>query len=427
MKPTKKNTIQGLLFEPRLSDMVDPKHELCVLSKLLPWEHLENEFQGLFTEKTGAPAKPTRLVVGIFMLQHMYGLSDNRVVQAWRENPYWQYFCGCDHLQWDYPINPSSLSRWRHRLGEEGMKKILISTVQAATHSGAVKATSLKNVIVDTTVMPKNIAYPTDSRLYYRGICTLAKMSEDNGLKLRQTYKRIGKKTMVKSCRYAHARQMKRAKKERSKLKTYLGRIFRDVKRQTENTSLWDMFRPILEIIEQLLNQEKGSKQKVYSIHEPHTECIAKGKAHKKYEFGCKVSLVITHKEGLAIGAEALHGNPYDGHTLQKALEMAENITGKKIKKAFVDKGYKGHGIEGKRVYVSGQKKGVTSWIRKQMKRRQAIEPHIGHMKNEGKLGRNYLKRMLGDKFNALLCGIGHNLRFLIRWIWKTSSAPQPC
>lgn len=426
MKPTKKNTIQSLLFEPRLSDTLYPKHELCVLSKLLPWEYLENEFHGLFTEKSGAPAKPTRLVVGILMLQHMYGLSDDRVVQGWRENPYWQYFCGCDHLQWDYPIHPSSLSRWRFRLGEDGMKKILTVTVQTAVRSGAVKASSLKNAIVDTTVMPKNVAYPTDSKLYYRGICTLAKMSEDNGLKLRQTYRRIGKKAMVKSCRYAHARQLKRAKKERNRLKTYLGRMFRDVKRQTENTSLWDTFEPILEVIEHLLKQEKHSKQKVYSIHEPCTECIAKGKVHKKYEFGCKVSLVITHKEGLAIGAEAFHGNPYDGHTLQKTLETAESITGNKIKKAFVDKGYKGHGVEGKRVYMTGQKKGITNWIRKQIKRRQAIEPHIGHMKNEGKLGRNYLKGKLGDKLNALLCGIGHNLRLLIRWIWKTAD-PQPC
>ena len=130
-----------------------------------------------------------------------------------------------------------------------------------------------------------------------------------------------------------------------------------------------------------LLNlvQTKDSKNKIYSLHEPHVECISKGKAHKKYEFGCKASFVITHKEGLALAAAALHGNPFDGHTLEDSLKDAESNSGKRIDQAFVDKGYKGHGIKDRNIFTSGQKKGVTSWFKKQLKRRQAIEPHIGH------------------------------------------------
>ena len=192
----------------------------------------------------------------------------------------------------------------------------------------------------------------------------------------------------------------------------------RDVTRKIQgNKTLEAIFQPTLEVIEQVLTQDKHSKNKVYSIHEPKVECISKGKAHKKYEFGCKTSIIITHKEGLALGTEALHGNPYDGHTLQNAVKKAESLNGINIEQVFVDKGYKGHGIEDKQVFISGQKKGVTRWIKGQIKRRQAIEPHIGHMKNDGKLDRNFLKGELGDKLNALLCGIGHNIRLILNFL----------
>ena len=241
-------------------------------------------------------------------------------------------------------------------------------------------------------------------------------MAENNNIELRQTYTFLSKKALRRAHSYAHARQMKRAKKERRKLKTYLGRVYRDIKRKISgNKCLEAYFASIFEVIEKVLTQEKLSKNKVYSIHEPDVECISKGKPHKKYEFGCKASIVLTHKEGLALGAEALHGNPYDGHTLKNVLEKAEIISGSTIKQVYADKGYRGHGVEGKQIFISGQRKGVTHWIKAQIKRRQAIEPHIGHMKNDGKLGRNFLKGVLGDKLNALLCGIGHNLRLILR------------
>lgn len=416
MKPKRIDNAQGRLFQQRLSSQLNPSHELYELSKLIEWEFFEKEFSGLFIEKVGAPAKPARLVVGLIMLQQMNGYSDEGAIEEWIENPYWQFFCGYDYLQWEKPMDPSSLSRWRSRLGKDGVEKILQSTIKAALKGGAVSARSLSRVIADTTVMEKNIAFPTDAKLYYNGIKTLVRMCTNHGVKLRQTYTFLSKKALRKSAQYAHARQMKRAEKERRRLKTYLGRIYRDLKAQLVKLPLLlIMFEPILNIIEKVLSQTKESKQKIYSIHEPHVECIAKGKAHKKYEFGCKVSLVVTHKEGLALSAQALHGNPYDGHTLKEALKNSVELSGTKIKEAFVDKGYRGHGIEDVQIHISGKKRGLTAWLHKKIKRRQAIEPQIGHMKNEGKLGRNFLKGSLGDILNATLCGIGHNLKLICR------------
>ena len=426
MKPIKKFTNQSNFLKPWLTVILNTSHELYRLAKKIDWQSLENEFEVFFVEDKGAPAKPVRLVVGLMMLQHMYNFSDEGVVEGWVENPYWQFFCGEQQLQWETPIDPSSLPRWRKRIGEEGMKRILSETIKTALNTGTVSAKSLRKVIVDTTVMEKNITYPTDSKSQYKAIKCLVKIAKAHGIPLRQSYIHIGRKRLIKAGRYSHARQMKRAKRERYKIKTYLGRLFRDLQRKiTGNEFLQSVFEGVLGIVEKLLVQTKNSKNKIYSVHEPHVECISKEKAHKKYEFGCKASFVITHKEGLALGAAALHGNPFDGHTLEKALKDAETNSGKRIDQAFVDKGYKGHGIKDRNIFTSGLRKGVTRWFKKQLKRRQAIEPHIGHMKSDGKLGRNYLKGMIGDQLNAVLCGIGHNLRMVLRNLRNPTAAPS--
>ena len=272
--------------------------------------------------------------------------------------------------------------------------------------------------------MEKNITFPTDAKLQYKAMKRLVKMAKGNGLKLHQTYLRIGRRRLIKAGRYAHARQMKRAQKERNKLKTYLGRLYRTLHRQIEgNTVLSCVFQETFEIVETLLKQTRKSKNKIYSLHEPHVDCISKGKAHKKYEFGCKASFVITHKEGLALGAMAFHKNPYDGHTLKTVLEDAEKQSKCQIDRAYVDKGYKGHKITDTTIFMSGQKR-LTNWFKGKLKRRQAIEPLIGHMKYDGKLGRNYLRGKLGDHLNVVLCGIGHNLRMVFRYLLRMSLAP---
>jgi IS5 family transposase len=348
-------------------------------------------------------------------------------VRRWVENPYWQFFCGYDFLQWSFPIDPTTLIRWRHRLKKDGLEKILSETVKTAKRTRTVQSRSLEQVIVDTTVMEKNISYPTDSKLYHKAREDLVRLSKKHGVVLRQSYTRNSKKALFQAGRYIHARQMRRARKQIKKLKTYLGRTIRDVRRKIEGEKELEFyFHEHLAVAESILSQEKNTPNKIYSVHAPEVECIAKGKAHKKYEFGCKVSLVTTHKEGLVLSSQALHGNPYDGHTLKNALKNAEEVGNKEIKRAFVDKGYKGHKLEGKEVFISGQKRGMSNYFKKLLKRRQAIEPHIGHMKSEGKLDRNYLKGKLGDQMNSILVGIGHNLRLVLAKLRKGTVNPCP-
>lgn len=266
--------------------------------------------------------------------------------------------------------------------------------------------------------MPKAIAFPTDCRLYFKSIKALVKVAHGYGISLRQTYKKLAARVLRMRNRYAHARQMKRAKREEKRLHTYLGRVLRDIERKTQGMKLDRECKFLLKTIRHIFHQQRHDSKKIYSVHEPHVECISKGKSQKKYEFGCKASITVTHKEGLALDIRALHGNPYDGHTLEAALKTAEANSCHFIEEAYVDKGYRGHSVEGKKIFISGQKKGLTKWIQIQIKRRQAIEPHIGHMKNDGKLGRNYLKGRQGDCFNAILCGVGHNLRMIYNWLF---------
>ncbi|WP_052435993.1 IS5 family transposase [Neochlamydia sp. EPS4] len=270
--------------------------------------------------------------------------------------------------------------------------------------------------------MPKAIAFPTDAKLYFKSIQALTKMADNYQITLRQTYKNLAKTALCMRARYAYARQMERAKREEKRLHTYLGRVIRDFKRKIEGQKLDQEGSFLLDTIKRIFNQKRNDSPRVYSLHEPHVECIAKGKIEKRYEFGCKASLVITHQEGLALDVRAIHGNPYDGHTLEEAIKKAQHNSGKNIEVAFVDKGYRGHTVEGKSIFISGQRKGLTHWIKTQLKRRQAIEPHIDHMKNDGKLGRNYLKGRLGDCFNAILCGIGHNMRLIYNWLVAQNS-----
>lgn len=417
-KPTDHN--QGQLFLPRLSKLLNPHHSLLLLGKLIDWERLEKEFADYFSED-GAPAKPVRLVTGIFMLQHMSGLSDEEVVKVWVENPYWQLFCGYDFLQWKFPLHPSSLSRWRSRLGKQGMHKILRETIRSALAGDVIRPSDMTSVIVDTTVMPKNIAFPTDSRLYYKSLLSLTRFSKRFKIKLRQSYAFLAKRSLRLVSRYAHSRKMKQARRETRRLKTYFGRVLREVERHVaHDAELQKIAASWLDDLRKIFEQQRSDSPKIYSVHEPQVECISKGKAHKKYEFGCKVSILVTHKQGIVLSSEALHGNPFDGHTLKQAIEDAENNSGANIYRLFIDKGYRGHGVKNKEVFISGKKK-LTSHFKRLLKRRQAIEPMIGHMKSDGKLDRNYLKGREGDCFNAILCGIGHNIRLILNHLFRTA------
>lgn len=416
MRPReKKRDGQDSLFRDRLENILNQKHELFRLAGIIDWASLEQEFGKNYSEN-GRPGIPIRLMVGLTYLEHAFGFSDEEVVARWVENPYWQYFCGEEYFQHELPIDPSSLSRWRKRIGEEGAETILATTVQAGVASEAVKESSFERIIVDTTVQPKAVTYPTDAKLYNHAREILVRLCRDSGIGLRQSYSRIGPRTAMMAARYFHARQAKRGKRAVKKLKTILGRVYRDVERKiTENPTAQGVFAHTMELVERLLHQERHDKNKLYSLWAPEVECISKGKSHRKYEFGVKVSVATTNRDNFVVGMQAVHGNPFDGHTLQQALTQVERVTNQKPERCYVDRGYRGNGVSEVAVFISGRKRGVTPTIKKELRRRSAIEPVIGHMKEDGKLGRNHLRDRLGDKINALLCGGGHNLRIILR------------
>lgn len=406
------------LFRARLSNQLDLRHPLIRLAGLIDWERFATKFGALYHETLGRPGKPTRLMVGLTYLKHSYNLSDEQVCERWLENPYWQFFCGFDYLQHRLPIEPSSLTRWRERIGASGMEQLLAATVEAALSAGAVKPSSLERVTVDTTVQPKAVAFPLDSRLYHRGREILVRLAAKHGVKLRQSYHRLGKRALRLANRYAHARQMRRARREIKRLKIFLGRVARDVGRNiAERPGVAPHFAQPLQRVARLLAQQKSDHGKLYALHAPEVECLAKGKAHKRYEFGVKVSVAVTNREGLVLGMRALPGNPYDGHTLAAALAQVERMTGIAVARAYVDRGYRGHGLDHRPVFISGQRRGITATILRELRRRSAIEPVIGHMKTDGRLDRNFLAGVRGDAINALLCGAGYNLRLILNYL----------
>ena len=416
MQPKRQITSPQLdMFRSRLENILNHGHPLYRLSGLIGWEVFEQEFGKLYSEE-GRPGLPIRLMVGLTYLSHAFNTSDEETVRRWVENPYHQYFCGEEYFQHRLPIDPSSLSRWRKRIGQEGAELILKLTVTVGLACKAVRASSLERVIVDTTVQEKAIAYPTDSRLYNRSRERLVKLAVDQGLHLRQSYQRLGPRALMQAGRYAHARQMRRAGREIKRLKTYLGRVVRDIVRKiATRPELQPVFQTELALAERLLVQKRQDKNKLYSLHAPEVECISKGKAHKKFEFGVKVSVASTNRDNFVVGMLAEPGNPYDGHTLGRSIEQVERITGCTVQRGYVDLGYRGHGLQKPQVLMSGRKRGLTPQMKKELRRRSAVEPVIGHMKNDGKLGRNYLLVALGDAINALLCGAGRNIRLILK------------
>jgi len=280
-----------------------------------------------------------------------------------------------------------------------------------------VKPSSFTQVTIDTTVQEKAIAFPTDGRVYHKGRVWLVRLAKRSGIELRQSYLLVGKRSLFMQQRYSAARQMRRARRELKRSKVYLGRVYRDIQRKLprQSAAVRELFAEPLARISRLLAQQCHDHNKLYSLHAPEVECIAKGKVHKKYEFGVKVSLAVTQRDNFIVGALALPGTPFDGHTLSGALHQVEKLTGVKPERCFVDRGYRGHGIKDVSVHIAGQRRGVTRALRRALKRRNAIEPIIGHAKHDGLMGRNYLLGSHGDAMNAILAAAGHNLRIILR------------
>lgn len=408
----------------RLALLVSHEHPLYRLAEAIDWERFEAELGPLYAEATGRPGLPTRLMVGLHYLKYLFDESDESVVEKWVENPYWQYFCGRIYFEHELPCHPTSLVKWRHRLGAAGVEKLLTETLSTAKREQALRDSEIKRVHVDTTVQEKAVAFPTDARLYHKARRALVRAARAAAIPLRQTYVRLGRQALARQGRYAQARQMKRARRETKRLRLFLGRVIRDIRRKCPKPA--SALKALLERSERILRQQRHDTRKLYSVHAPEVECVAKGKAHKPYEFGCKVAVVTTAKTSWVVGVEAAHENPYDGATLAPALKQVERVTQVRPEAAFVDRGFKGaaHHPAGVAVYVSGRKR-LTRTLKALLRRRSAIEPVIGHLKEEHGMRRNHLLGQEGDRINALLTGCGFNLRKLWRF-FKSAVNLQP-
>jgi IS5 family transposase len=365
-------------------------------------------------------------MAGLAILKHMHNLSDEALCDRWIENPYFQFFCGEEFFRHKLSFDRSSMTRWRQRMGEERLVALIQESLNVATKTGAAKPSDFAKVIVDTTVQPKAIAHPTDAKLMHRAREKLVRLAKKHGVVLRQSYQRVGKYALIAYQRYAHAKQFKRARRQLRKLRTILGRVERDIARKVRaNAALLDIFRRPLWLAERVREQRQNQRgRKVYSLHAPEVECIGKGKAHRPYEFGVKVSVATTlhHSKGgqFVAHVKALPGNPYDGHTLETVIPDMERQIGASLSRIVADRGYRGHnaplGYQFK-VYISGQKRRVTEQIKRELRRRSAIEPVIGHLKSDHRMDRNQLAHAAGDAINAVLAAAGYNFRRLLAWL----------
>jgi IS5 family transposase len=345
------------------------------------------------------------------------------VCERWVYDPYFQYFTGQEFFQHVFPHERSDLSHWRKRLGDK-LELLLAESLRVAHQAGALRTKDLARVTVDTTVQPKNVTFPTDAKLLHAAIKGLNRLARKHGVQLRQSYLRLAKRAAMMAGRYAHAKQFNRHHREVRFLRTRLGRLIRDIRRKIEDKAdLRESFAAPLSRASQIRSQRQRQRGwKLYSFHAPEVECIGKGKASAPYEFGVKVSIVTTNARApggqFVLHAKALPGNPYDGHTLADVIEQTQTLTGRQIERVYVDKGYRGHDVPNpRRVFISGQKRGVFGLIKRELRRRSAIEPIIGHLKAEGHLGRCYLKGHRGDAANAILSAVGFNLRLVLNWL----------
>ena len=450
-------------FRARLDGMIDLKHPLAVLGTRLPWGQLEaalaptwarHSRQGMLGDGgallpdpggtmaaagvsvAGRPRLSIRLLCSLVYLKHAFNLSDEALVERWSENVVWQHFSGLDYYEPRLPCDATQIGRFRMAIGEAGMQAILKATIDTAVLVKAIKPAEFERIIVDTTVQEKAISYPVDARLLEIARHKIVSHAKRCGMVLRQTFAKEGKTLRRKAGGYAHARQFKRLARVVKRQRTIVGRLIREVRGKLEAgafnassnpatvTATFASLSTLLERAERIRAQRKKDKNKLYALHAPEVECISKGKARNRYEFGVKVSLAITHKQGLIVGAKRFTGNPFDGHTLAGQITQCNALTqsaGRVVKQAFVDLGYRGVDADNPGVAVThrGRIKSMSKAERKQLKRRQAVEPVIGHVKHDHRMLRCHLKGSIGDALHAMACAAGYNIRWLMRMILR--------
>jgi IS5 family transposase len=426
MKPRSNSDSSQLdLFRAQFAQILNPDHPLIVLADQIDWRRFDLALADCFTSDLGPPALASRLIVGLLYLKHAFDESDESLVERWIENPYWQYFCGFSTMQHELPLHPTSLVKWRQRVGADRLAELLKETIALAVRAKQIAPSELRQVNVDTTVQEKNITHPTDSKLLHRAIQKLAKAAKNRGLRLRQSYARLAKRASIQAGRYAHAKQFKRMRRELRRLKTWLGRTLRDVRRKQPKPD--PALEKLLVLCERLHQQQPTDSHKLYSLHEPEVVCISKGKAHKRYEFGQKIALATSNRGNWIVGVHLCAGNPYDGHTLASTLENIKKNTGQEVIAAYVDKGYRGHGYKGEaEIHVAGSDaRKLTKTQKRRRMRRSAIEPKIGHLKSDNRMNRCYLRGLTGDAINAVLAAAGSNLRKLLRRLFFARILPR--
>ena len=417
---------QSLFWD--LETMLDTHHVLYRLANLIDWQMFEDSFSQLFSDKRGRCAKPIRLMVGLLMLKHLRDVSDEQLVEQFKENAYYQYFCGMESFLTGSPCASSELVHFRHRIGEAGAELILKESIRVSLalddarrkhedgHSGkdgrGRKRDEDKTAFIDTTVQEKNITFPTDSKLLNKIIDYCHKVSHECSLHVRQTYGRELKELRRIQRFRGKSHSAKKVRKADRRMRTIAGRLVRELLRLLPQES---PARERLDICLKFVNGEKLDGHKIYSLHEPDVLCISKGKEHKKYEFGNKVSLVRTW-DGLIIGSLSFR-NEYDGHTIDKAMEQVRRIYGRPVSILAGDRGYSGQEMSGQtKVVIPDVPKATdSSYVRKKkhrlFRKRAGIEPVIGHCKADHRLGRNFYKGLFGDSINVMLAAAAFNFK----------------
>ena len=444
-------------FRNRLDQMIDLRHPLAVLASRMPWQEIEASLAQRWARQikagrkiedldlfgavsgvadgrisnAGRPRLPTRLMVALLYLKHAFNESDEDVIQRWGETPTWQYFSGNEYFEHRWPCDPTQLGRFRKALGEEGVEELLARTMEVAVNLKLIARQELARVIVDSTVQEKAVAHPTDSKLLETARAKVVQEAKAAGIELKQTYAKEGRELRFKAGRYAHARQFKRMRKVIKRQRTIVQRLQREVGRkmstlaQAVQQALGHTLDKAKRLVMQTLSRKAvDNRAKLYSWHAPEVECISKGKSRNPYEFGVKVGLAMTLKGNLIVGARSFPGNPYDGHTLHEQIEQSTILMqslGVKPQVVYADLGYRGVDKDNPDIEIKhrGKDKRLTNEERRLLKRRQAIEPIIGHLKADHRMDRCHLKGSEGDALHAVLCAAGYNIHWLLRMIAK--------
>lgn len=407
-KPPKNNQLN--LFYSQLRDMLDSNDPLVALADTISWDEFHTSFEKYYSDE-GRPAKPIRLMVGLLLLKQIENLSDENLILQWKRNPYYQYFCGMSEYQPALPCDPTDLVYFRKRIGKEGIEKIF--TMSVKIHG---KDAEEKEVIVDTTVQEKNVTYPTDGKLAIKMIHHLHRIAQAEAIQLRRTYIKEIKQHRISLRFFRHPKKIKKARAAMKRLKTITGILMRDIQRNLSEDKQSN-YQETFELFAKVIDQKQKDSHKIYSLHEPHIYAIAKGKDHKKYEYGTKASIVTTKDSGIIVGVAAHKKNEHDSKTLQSALQSANANRTTPVKEAICDRGYRGvKEVEGATVCIPGKPlkkdtKYQKEQKRKKFKRRAAIEPIIGHLKSDHRLSRNTLKGFMGDEINLLLAASAFNLK----------------